>query len=296
MTEFLKDFSAVLVALAAIITTLWGGRSSRRQRSALEEAIARSNMSKAQKDKCAEDIDKTKKSFVISAIVASAATVALVFHVVVVIIGNQDPARLARRSLSVADSSVFNEHPNAEFEVARTFSSRSALEQESPMAAVFDDAHKSMDFYAIAGTILANVEKNVRSAVKRGVAVRVLLTDFGPTNEAFLAAYARAQGVRTDLHVGRALQTRDILRKIQDDARRDSETYRGSLQVRWVPLPFHNSIWVRDGEVAHVALTFFQRENSGPCIHFGVMSNAVPVLEQEFRTLWEKALEEPSVK
>lgn len=196
------------------------------------------------------------------------------------------------RVLSERDPATFSGSQDGHYDIARLIPDRPELEDHSFLKILHDTSH-TFDVAVIDGhRLLVTYANEIEKAVKRGVAVRIIMFDSETTtNEANCRALAEATNrectrLRTQSHEVR--QTlKDVQRRIANSGAP------GSLEVRLYPRVLLYTMWIKDrnDETLSMGLLrvhlYYDHEKWPSFIFSKDGKKLIENLAAEFKAIWD---------
>jgi hypothetical protein len=205
----------------------------------------------------------------------------------------KDPGHDLSAHLAEMSPSVFSRGKEGRYWLARVLPNRAAISEETSLKDDLATVRESFDLIATTGeTIINNYSSDILNAAKRGVAVRIVLSDYSDAAAASFDAFARAQG-RTPAQARAALEgVRNVLRTMNEDLQRTPPT-KGGLQIKWNQEVVLYSMWLKDAKredgVGHLSVYLYGPVATWPSFRFS--REAGPLLgnlSAEFDEFWKE--------
>jgi hypothetical protein len=197
--------------------------------------------------------------------------------------------------LSERDPAIFYGSRKHDYEIARVLHNQAALREETQFSEEIRGAHSSFYLMAnTAGSIFRSHEPEFEDALKRGVHVRVLLSDYSAANDANMNSFASAVGEDPMLVHADGKAVSEIIMQLMEKVNKDKATYRGDLDLRWFAKPLFYTAWIRDGTsaeaIAHLSVHMYRSKNEWPAFRFGKDSKLmVESLRLDYESLWRSS-------
>lgn len=192
------------------------------------------------------------------------------------------------------DPNVYNSSKSGVYYTARLLPDQSSLHKDTDFRADLISAQVSFDLYAnTAGYVLRTFNSEIEDLIKRGVNLRILLSDFELPTDNF-DIFARSVKEDPDGSRKEVLHSKQVLDEILSRANHDRGTYRGTIEVRYTKELLLYTTWIRDrntpNAIAHLGVHFHGGKDKCPSLRAGRDSgNLIQNITTEFDNIWGKA-------
>lgn len=200
------------------------------------------------------------------------------------------------------DPAIFSKEPQADrYNIARVLIDQNALTSEADFGQEIDGTKVSFDFLGnTGGRVFRSNRDQFIALVKRGVNVRILLSDYSRDNRPDFDSFARAVGDDSVLAIKDDSVVSLWIRQLAATAAKDRTVYRGSVELRWFVKPLFYTMWIRDGRsdngIAHLGVHMYRGKSKWPAFRFGNMSlPMVASLQDEYDSVWSHAKQPPAL-
>ena len=210
------------------------------------------------------------------------------------------------RFLAFHDPEVFNSSPEARYQIARVLADRDALVHNTNFSKEIHDAEETFDILINNGQFIKNYHaENFRNLVKRGVRLRIVISDYTAAGRSF-ESFHLATGISVVESKEGSREWRSYLLKLQKEIASEPGKFHGSLAIRWNPKPLLYTMWIRDwstsgspSALGHLGVHLYRGQTHWPVFRtsFRDGMELINNLHEEFEAAWAGStpeLENPS--
>ena len=204
----------------------------------------------------------------------------------------QPPEQPFALMLSQRDPDIFYGSRKNNYEIARVLNNQAALSEDTQFSEELAGAKTNFFMMSnTAGGIFRSHEPDFEAALKRGVSIRILLSDYSAANDQNINGFAEAVHEEPDLLRSEIKGTIKIIRELSLRANNDKNVYRGNIELRLFDKPIFYTAWVRDGgspnAIAHMSVHMYRSKNEWPSFRFGKDAQLmVQSLKLDYESLW----------
>lgn len=287
IAQIVQALAALLGAIAGFVALRPSTKSASPAK--LEKTIEQSNLPKEEKAEIRTLIPAYRRLMKICAVlsIACAAITLLSLPTLLQLARAPSLAKIGVIStLTRIDPWVFADSRTGDYEIGRLVPDRAALASDTSIANEINRTERTLDFFANnAGVVVRDHLRSFEDALKRGVKMRFILNNYGPTNKSNFDAFALGIDEKPDEVRATAEQIHKMLAELQG-------RFPTLVELRWTDRPILYTSWVRDArtvnELVHIGLHFYRGKTSWPSIRFSQAS--APAMAEntrdDFDHLW----------
>lgn len=207
------------------------------------------------------------------------------------------PLHKVSQLLHENDPAVFYGSKTGLYDVVRVMPNQATLLGGTDFGADLDGAKQSFDLFAnTAGLVVNSWRGKFVEALRRGVKIRIVLSDYSDKNAMHFDTFANAIGEPPEASRGACA---DIHRKLRAMIKQcETEQLKGTLEVRWNRKPLLYTCWVRDSStdsaVGHLGVHVYRGKPEWPSFRVSkTCPDLVKSLADEFQAIWAAAADNP---
>lgn len=199
-------------------------------------------------------------------------------------------AWLISKSLAIHDPIAFNHSKTGTYNVARLIAGRAELRVSTDFRKELLSSKESFSLFANGFPTFREFEEEFAEMARRGVKIRIVMTDFSESNRHNWAGFASAVGLsNTNADAGVGINIYELIHQLQ-------KRFPNNVELRLNSQPLLFTMWIRDAKradaLANLGVHFYGGQKDWPYFRITrtLGGDQIDVLGDQFERIWEMAI------